>query len=77
MQLCCQSLVIKQFLLFISSKIVFLLPSKYNQKYTNDEIIIFDDYFHEKIGSIKTKSDNISKLFIKCLYHYILLMQQL
>ena len=29
------------------------------------------------LGIIKTKSENISKLFIKCLYHYILLMKKL
>ena len=29
------------------------------------------------LGIIKTKSANISKLFIKCLYHYILLMKKL
>ena len=50
--------------LYYSSKIVFLLPSIYNQKYTNDEIIIFDDYFHEKLGSIKTKLDKIENFYV-------------
>ena len=50
--------------LYYSSKIVFLLPSKYNQKYPDDEIIIFDDYFHEKIGSIKTKSDKVENFYV-------------
>ena len=50
--------------LYYSSKIVFLLPSKYNQKYLDDEIIIFDDYFHEKIGSIKTKSDKVENFYV-------------
>lgn len=50
--------------LYYSSNLVFLLPSKYNNIYKDDEIIIFNDYFQNKIGSFKIKNDTINNFFI-------------
>lgn len=50
--------------LYYSSKIVFLLPSIYNQKYLSNEIIVFDDYFQKNVGSVKIKSINIENFYV-------------
>ena len=50
--------------LYYSSRLVFILPSKYNKNYQNNELIIFDDYFQEKIGSFKIKSGIIENFFV-------------
>ena len=50
--------------LYYSSRIVFMLPSMFNKEYQNNEIIIFDDYFQKKIGSIKLKKEKINNFFI-------------
>ena len=50
--------------LYFSSKLVFLLPSKFNKDYTNNEIIIFDDYFQKQIGSLKTKKEKIQSFSV-------------
>lgn len=49
---------------YYSSYLVFLLPSMFNKEYKNNEIIIFDDYFQKKIGSIKFKNEEIKNFFI-------------
>ena len=49
---------------YYSSCLVFLLPSKFNKDYQNNELIIFDDYFQKKIGSIKLKKEEINNFFI-------------
>ena len=50
--------------LYYSSRLVFLLPSKYNKNYQNNELIIFDDYFQKIIGSFKFKKEEINNYFI-------------
>ena len=50
--------------LYYSSKLVFILPSMFNKEYQNNELIIFDDYFQKKIGSIKLKEEKINNFFI-------------
>ena len=50
--------------LYYSSRLVFMLPSMFNKEYQNNEIIIFDDYFQKKIGSIKLKKEKINNFFI-------------
>lgn len=50
--------------LYYSSKLVFLLPSKFNKDYTNNEIIIFDDYFQKQIASLKTKKEKIQSFSV-------------
>ena len=50
--------------LYYSSKLVFLLPSKFNKNYTNNEIIIFDDYFQKQIASLKTKKEKIQSFSV-------------
>ena len=50
--------------LYYSSKLVFMLPSMFNKEYQNNELIIFDDYFQKKIGSIKLKEEKINNFFI-------------
>ena len=50
--------------LYYSSQLVFLLPSKFNKDYKNNEIIIYDDYFQKKKGNFKLKNDSINNFFI-------------
>ena len=50
--------------LYYSSQLVFLLPSKFNEDYKNNEIIIYDDYFQKKKGNFKLKNDSINNFFI-------------
>lgn len=49
---------------YYKSSLVFCLPSKYNQNFTNSEIILFDDFYQLKLASIKDKSEEISDFFI-------------
>ena len=49
---------------YYKSSLVFCLPSKYNQNFTNNEIIIFDDFYQLKLASIKDKSEEISDFFV-------------
>ena len=50
--------------LYYSSQLVFLLPSKFNKDYKNNEIIIYDDYFQNKKGNFKLKNESINNFFI-------------
>ena len=49
---------------YFKSSLVFCLPSRNNQKYTNKEVIIFDDFYQAKFASLKDKSEEISNLFV-------------
>lgn len=49
---------------YYRSSLVFLLPSKDNQNFTNKEIIIFDDFYQTKMGSFKEKKEEIINFFL-------------
>ena len=49
---------------YYKSSLVFFLPSRYNQNFTNNEIIIFDDFYQTKFASFKDKSEEILNFFI-------------
>ena len=49
---------------YYKSSLVFILPSRYNQDYTNKEIIVFDDFYQTKFASFKEKSDEILNFFV-------------
>ena len=40
------------------------MPSRNNQKHTNKEVIIFDDFYQAEFASLKDKSEEISNLFV-------------
>ena len=50
--------------IYYNSHLIFLLPSKFNQNYQKNELIIFDDYFQKKIGSFKLKKEEINNFNI-------------
>ena len=49
---------------YFKSSLVFCLPSRHNQKHTNKEVIIFDDFYQAEFASLKDKSEEISNLFV-------------
>jgi hypothetical protein len=49
---------------YYRSSLVFLLPSKDNENFTNTEIIIFDDFYQIKMGSFKEKKEEIINFFL-------------
>ena len=49
---------------YYQSALIFLLPSKQNEKYSNKELIIFDDYYQNKIASFKEKKEDILNFFL-------------
>ena len=42
-------------MVYFKSSLVFFLPSRYNEVFTNSELIIFDDFYQKKIASFKDK----------------------
>ena len=48
-------------MVYFKSSLVFLLPSRYNENFTNSELIIFDDFYQKKIASFKDKTEEVSK----------------
>ena len=49
---------------YYKSSLVFLLPSKSNRDYPNNELIVFDDFYQTKFASFKDKSEAILNFFI-------------
>ena len=49
---------------YYKSSLVFFLPSRNNQNFTNKEIIIFDDFYQTKFGSFKDKYEDILNFFV-------------
>ena len=49
---------------YYKSSLVFFLPNKDNQIFTNKEIIIYDDFYQSKISSFKVKNEEILNFFI-------------
>ena len=46
------------------SSLVFLLPSRFNRDFPNNELIVFDDFYQAKFASFKDKSEEILNFFI-------------
>jgi len=46
-------------MVYFKSSLVFLLPSRYNENFTNSELIIFDDFHQKKIASFKDKTEEL------------------
>ena len=51
-------------MVYYNSSLVFLLPSKNNETYSNKELIIFDDYYQIKLASFKDKNEEIKNFFL-------------
>ena len=51
-------------MVYYNSSLVFLLPSKNNETYSNNELIMFDDYFQIKLASFKDKNEEIKNFFL-------------
>ena len=51
-------------MVYYKSSLVFFLPSRYNETFTNNELIIFDDFYQKKIASFKDKSEELINFFL-------------
>ena len=51
-------------MVYYKSSLVFLLPSKYKEKYSNKELIIYDDFYQCKLASFKDKNEEIKNFFL-------------
>ena len=51
-------------MVYYQSTMVFLLPSLYNEKYSKKELIIFDDFYQNKLASYKDKNEEIINFFL-------------
>ena len=51
-------------MVYYKSSLVFLLPSRYNTTFSNNELIIFDDFYQKKIASFKDKSEELLNFFL-------------
>lgn len=49
---------------YYKSSLVFLLPSRNNSNYSNNEIIVFDDFYQDKFATFKDKSEEILNFFV-------------
>ena len=49
---------------YYKSNLVFFLPSRNNNNFTNIEIIIFDDFTQNKLASIKDKTEEILNFYV-------------
>lgn len=64
-------------MVYYKSSLVFLLPSKTNQKYSSKELIIFDDFYQNKLASFKTKNQDISNFFLSKNVLFILTLNKI
>ena len=51
-------------MVYYKSSLVFFLPSRYNETFTNNELIIYDDFYQKKIASFKDKSEELINFFL-------------
>jgi hypothetical protein len=51
-------------MVYYNSSLVFLLPSASNEKYSNKELIIFDDFYQRTLASFKDKNEEIINFFL-------------
>ena len=51
-------------MVYFKSSLVFFLPSRYNETFTNNELIIFDDFYQKKIATFKDKSEELINFFL-------------
>ena len=49
---------------YYKSSLVFLLPSRFNKTYSNNEIIVFDDFYQSKFSAFKDKFEEILNFFV-------------
>ena len=49
---------------YYKSSLVFFLPSRNNNNFTNKEIIVFDDFTQTKLASIKDKTEEILNFYV-------------
>lgn len=49
---------------YYKSSLVFLLPTRYNNNYSNKELIIFDDFYQTKLASFKDKNEGFTDFFL-------------
>ena len=62
---------------YYKSSLVFFLPNKDNQIFTNKEIIIYDDFYQSKISSFKVKNEEILNFFISKNSLYIITVRKI
>ena len=49
---------------YYKSSLVFILPSRYNKDFPNNELIVFDDFYQTKFTSFRDKSEEILNFFV-------------
>ena len=49
---------------YYKSSLVFLLPTKNNKEFVNNEIIVFDDFYQTKFATFKDKTEEILNFFV-------------
>ena len=49
---------------YYKSSLVFILPSRSNKDFPNNELIVFDDFYQTKFATFKDKSEEILNFFV-------------
>ena len=49
---------------YYKSSLIFFLPSRNNNNFTNKEIVVFDDFTQTKLASIKDKTEEILNFYV-------------
>ena len=49
---------------YYKSSLLFILPSRYNKDFPNNELIVFDDFYQSKFTSFRDKSEEILNFFV-------------
>jgi hypothetical protein len=49
---------------YYSSSLVFFTATKYNEKYSTKELIVFDDFSQSKISSFKSNNERITNFYV-------------
>ena len=62
---------------YFNSSLMFLLPSKNNEKYSNKELIIFDDFYQAKLASFKVKKEEIYNFYLSKNVLYIITLTRI
>ena len=64
-------------MVYFNSSLIFLLPSKNNEKYSNKELIIFDDFYQTKLASFKDKTEEIYNFFLSKNVLYVITLTRI
>ena len=62
---------------YYKSSLVFLLPSRFNKEYSNNEIIVFDDFYQSKFATFKYKSEEILNFFVSKNVIFLITLSQI